>query len=92
MLGEAHISMSGAADARQANMIARTMIYSHGYGRRLGPVGMMGHRSGYLAGDNSDWIATIGADVAAVAFLEVEDVSVSLQRILQELLYMTYMT
>ena len=74
MLGEAHISMAGAGDARKANMIARAMIYSHGYGRRLGPVGMMGHRSGYLKGDDSDWIATLGSDVAKVAFLEVEDV------------------
>lgn len=74
MLGEAHISMSGAADARAANTIARAMVYSHGYGRRLGPVGMMGHRQGYLSGDSSDWIATLGADVARVAFLEVNDV------------------
>ncbi len=75
MLGEANISMAGAGDAKKANMIARTMIYSHGYGRRLGPVGMMGHRTGYLSGDDSDWIATIGSEVAQVAFLEVEDVS-----------------
>ena len=75
MLGEANISMAGAGDAKKANMIARTMIYSHGYGRRLGPVGLMGHRTGYLSGDDSDWIATLGSDVAQVAFLEVQDVS-----------------
>ena len=75
MLGEANISMAGSGDAKRANMIARTMIYSHGYGRRLGPVGLMGHRTGYLSGDDSDWIATLGSEVAQIAFLEVEDVS-----------------
>lgn len=67
--------MAGAGDAQKANMIARAMIFSHGFGRRMGPVGLMGHRQGYLSGDSSDWIASLGSDVAQVGYEEVDEVS-----------------
>lgn len=73
LLGEAHISTSGASDLEYANIVAREMVYKCGFSRRLGPVTLMDSTSGFLRGQSVNHMSDVGTEITAIAMADISE-------------------
>ncbi|XRA99689.1 ATP-dependent zinc [Pycnococcus provasolii] len=79
IVGSAFLQLGiNSNDLHDANQLARRMVYSYGWGRKLGPVTMMtGTPEAFLATDRGEFLENMPAEMAQQAYESIKEILVA---------------